>query len=278
MAASYFAPTHVSDALDFLASHPALVVAGGTDVFPALQQGSLSGDILDVTRIEGMRGIAQSMDGGYRIGAASTWTDIVRADLPPAFAGLKAAAREVGSVQIQNTGTIGGNLCNASPAADGVPPLLTLDAEVEIASPLGTRRLALEAFLTGARQTNLHPGEVMTALYIPAPPQTARGAFEKLGARRYLVISIAMTAVLIVLSRDGRIAEVRVAVGACSAVAQRLRGLEIALLGQHPDHLAIGSDALATLSPLTDVRGDAAYRYEAAVQQIRRAIAQACDE
>jgi CO/xanthine dehydrogenase FAD-binding subunit len=278
MAASYFAPTDVSEALDFLASRSALVVAGGTDVYPALQGQSYLGDILDVTRIDGMCGIARTVEGGYRIGAATTWSDIVHAELPPAFAALQAAAREVGSVQIQNAGTIGGNICNASPAADGVPPLLILDAEVEVTSQSGIRRAGLDTFLLGARQTALQPGEVMTALCIPALPHGACSAFEKLGARRYLVISIAMTAALVVLDGDGWIAEARVAVGACSAVSTRLPALEDALVGQCPGEITVDAAHLAALSPLSDVRGDAAYRTEAVGEQIRRALEGACRE
>ncbi len=278
MTACYFAPTQVSDALEFLASRSALVIAGGTDIYPALRSAMPSGDVLDITRIEGLRGVARSMDRGFRIGAATTWADIVKADLPPAFAALQAAAREVGSIQIQNTATIGGNLCNASPAADGVPPLLTLNTEVEIATISGTRRMALEDFLIGPRKTALRRGEVLTALSIPTVPETARSAFEKLGARRYLVISIVMTSVLIDLGPEGAITEARIAVGACSAVAQRLRTLEVDLIGQQPRNVKVNPAALAPLTPQSDVRGDAAYRYEAAAELIRRAIARAADE
>ena len=151
-----------------------------------------------------------------RIGATTTWSDIASADLPPAFDALKAAARDVGAVQIQNRGTIAGNVCNASPAADGVPPLLILDAEVELASRRGTRRLALDAFISGARSTLLAPDEVMTAVVTPLPAPTMRSAFFKLGARRYLVISIVIVAVALDVV-EGIVRDARIAVGACSA-------------------------------------------------------------
>ncbi len=121
-------PRTLSEAISAAGSGDRVVIAAGcTDLFPATQSQTLTGRILDLTSVDGLRGISRAA-GGWRIGAATTWTDILRADLPPAFDGLKAAARQVGGVQIQNAGTIGGNLCNASPAADGVPPLLTLDA------------------------------------------------------------------------------------------------------------------------------------------------------
>ncbi|MHA6344539.1 FAD binding domain-containing protein [Roseivivax sp. CAU 1761] len=272
---TYLAPTRLEDALAALEGGAA-IVAGGTDWFPGRGIRPFRGALLDVTRIEGLRGIARDGDG-WRIGAATTWTDILRADLPPAFDGLKAAAREVGSVQIQNAGTVAGNLCNASPAADGVPPLLTLDAEVELTGRGGARRLPLEHFLTGVRQTARAPDELVTALRLPALPAGAGSGFVKLGARRYLVISICMAAALVPL-RAGRIQGARIAVGACSPVALRLSDLEAALEGARPDEAAerITPDLLARLSPIDDIRGSAAYRREAGATAIARALDQAC--
>src|SRR5439155_3336986 len=133
------------------------------------------------SRVQGLRGISKD-SGHYRIGAATTWSDIIRAKLPPAFEALKQAAREVGSVQIQNRATIGGNLCNASPAADGVPPLLALDAEVELISTQPTRRLPLSEFIRGNRRTALRPDEILAAIIIPQQevPGTATSTFLKL--------------------------------------------------------------------------------------------------
>ena len=125
----YLRPSTVEEAVAALAASGAKILAGGTDFYPALGDRPLKVPVLDITAIAELTGI-RSASSLLRIGARTSWTDIAKADLPPAFDGLKAAAREVGSIQIQNAGTIGGNLCNASPAADGVPPLLTLDASV----------------------------------------------------------------------------------------------------------------------------------------------------
>ena len=164
----YARPSNLDDALGLLAESGARVIAGGTDVYPGAGERPLQADYVDVSNISALRGV--SVDGAcVRIGAATTWSDIARADLPPAFDALKVAARDVGAVQIQNRGTIAGNLCNASPAADGAPPLLILDAEVELASRRGTRRLALDVFINGARSTLLAPDEVMTAIVTPLP-------------------------------------------------------------------------------------------------------------
>lgn len=272
----YQRPDSVSDALSALAGG-ASVIAGGTDWYPARLGRPLPRDILDVTGLPGFAGIVRD-DGGWRIGAATTWTQVLRADLPPSFDGLKAAARKVGSVQIQNAGTVGGNLCNASPAADGMPPLLTLDAVVRVVGPEGRRDVPLAAFVTGVRQTDLGPGELVESLFIP-DPGGAGSSFVKLGARKYLVISIVMVAA-VVRVEAGRIAEARVAVGACSPVARRLTELEAALIDRNPgeiDELVV-PEALSGLAPIADVRGSAEYRMEAVAELVRRAIADAAGE
>src|SRR3954471_17675623 len=190
--ADYLRPTTLDEALQALA-RPWTVLAGGTDFYPARVGRAIDENVLDITAIDGLGGVA-SGPRGWRLGATTTWSELLETDLPPLFDGLKQAAREVGGRQIQNTGTVAGNLCNASPAADGVPPLLALDAEVELAGRAGTRRLPLSTFITGNRRTVLAPGELLVAIHVPRPIWPARSAFLKLGARRYLVISIAMAA------------------------------------------------------------------------------------
>jgi CO/xanthine dehydrogenase FAD-binding subunit len=271
----YARPSEMNETLALIAE-PARILAGGTDVFPAAGERPLSGRIVDISGVSGLRGIARAADE-IRIGALTTWTDLVRADLPPAFDALRAAAREIGAVQIQNRGTIGGNLCNASPAADGAPPLLILDAEVELASARGVRRLPLTQFVMGSRRTLLAPDELLTAVIAPAPSQSARSAFFKLGARRYLVISIVMVAVLIDVV-EGQVRDARIAVGACSAVAQRLAEAEARLVGAKADASLSGllqAEHLASLTPIDDVRASADYRRDAALVLLRRAV-EAC--
>ncbi|MCA0963420.1 FAD binding domain-containing protein [Salipiger bermudensis] len=266
-------PESLSAALELLQGGRAVALAGGTDLYPALRDGTPPPEMVDLTRVDGLRGISRS-ETGWRIGGATTWTQVLKADLPPLFNGLKAAAREVGSVQIQNTGTVAGNLCNASPAADGVPALLALDAEVELAAPSGTRRMPLGDFITGPRATHLAPGEILTALLIPEAD--GRGAFFKLGARRYLVISIAMVSAVVETEGDA-IKSARLAVGACSPVARRLPALEAALAGKTISQA--GQAALTydypELSPIDDVRAGAGYRREAVATLVARAIGQA---
>src|SRR5712671_6018930 len=139
------------------------VLSGGTDFYPALGDRIAQEPVMDISGLRELRGV--STEANYiRIGGLTTWSDIIRAPLPRCFDALKAAAREVGSVQIQNRGTVAGNLCNASPAADGVPPLLALDAEVELVSTSGMRRMPLGDFITGNRKTLRRPDEMLTAV------------------------------------------------------------------------------------------------------------------
>ena len=274
---AYFRPSTLDEALAIRAAREVEVIAGGTDVYPnrttrAGWRRMAHKDVLDVTAILGLRRI-EEVEGHSRIGALVTWTDVVRAGLPPLFDGLVAAAREIGGQQIQNRGTLVGNLCTASPAGDGIPNLVALDAEVEIAGPVA-RRLPLRQFITGVRRTALAPGERVVAIHVPRPRHDAESAFLKLGARRYLVISIAMAAATVEFA-DGRVAQARVAVGACSPVAERLPALEAALVGASRDRLADLVDAaqLAPLAPIDDVRGSATYRRDAVVTLLRRLLA-----
>jgi CO/xanthine dehydrogenase FAD-binding subunit len=242
--------TCLDDALDALGHPPPgrapgfswTILAGGTDHFPARLGAPRDEDILDVTALHGLRRITLRPDGWF-IPCGATWTDLIEAGLPPAFDGLCQAARRVGGVQVQNRGTLVGNLCNASPAADGMPNLLALDARVVLQSASGQREMAVGAFVQGNRQTARQPEELAVGILVPTPPASARGCFLKLGARRYLVISIAMVAAVLDLLADGTVRQARVAVGACSATASRLPALEAALIGRlpcpslvHPEH------------------------------------------
>jgi CO/xanthine dehydrogenase FAD-binding subunit len=271
----YERPDTLPEALAVLAAAPRTVLAGGTDLYPATARQTLDGAVLDITGIADIAGIARTRDG-LRIGACTSWAEIRDAALPPACDALRAAAAEVGGRQIQNAGTIGGNLCNASPAADGVPPLLALDAEVELASAAGARRLPLAAFLTGPRRTARRPGEILTAVLLPEAALAGRSAFLKLGARRYLVISIAMVAARLAVA-GGRVEAAALAVGACGPVAVRLPAVEAALIGAPADAGLAGridpAPVAAALAPIDDVRAGAAYRAEAAAELLRRAVA-----
>ncbi|MER8592659.1 xanthine dehydrogenase family protein subunit M [Mesorhizobium sp. M1182] len=269
----YAKPTTVDDALALLGEGQWRILAGGTDFYPAQGSKPFRDNVLDINGLVALRGIAEA-ENHWLVGARTTWTDLVRHPLPAAFDALKQAAREVGSVQIQNVASIAGNLCNASPAADGVPALLVLDAEVELRSAVATRHLPLAEFILGNRRTALQPGEMVTGIRIPKPATAGSSAFVKLGARRYLVISIAMAAARLAVE-DGMVRNAAVAVGSCSVVARRLAGVEAALRGRPVGHAlatAIQSAPMDELSPIGDVRGSAEYRLDAAREIVARAV------
>jgi len=275
----YFRPNTLDEAVHVLASSGGQVLAGGTDFFPSLGDRPVAGTVVDIAGLGELKGVVTEPKY-IRIGGLTTWTEVVKTPLPRCFDGLKAAAREIGGIQIQNRATVAGNLCNASPAADSVPPLLTLDAEVELVSQAGTRRIALTDFLVGNRKTLRRPGEILSQISVPRTVENAASTFLKLGARRYLVISIAMVAAVIQMDTGGRVTDARVAIGSCSVVARRLPDLEHALMGASAASGAASStlgslataDHLEDLSPVSDVRATAAYRRDAALRLVQRAL------
>lgn len=262
------------EAILLLANERAQVLSGGTDFYPALGDRPVLGAVVDVSGLAELRGVTTEADR-IRIGGLTTWSEIIRTPLPCCFDALKAAAREVGSVQIQNRGTVAGNLCNASPAADGVPPLLALDAEVELVSKSDVRRLPLSEFIVGNRKTQRRTDELLTAVLVPRAVESAASAFVKLGARRYLVISISMVAAVVLVDDAGRVVDARVAVGSCSAVARRLRELERELVGATVREglgKRVRQEHLQPLSPIDDVRATAEYRMDASLTLVQRAL------
>jgi CO/xanthine dehydrogenase FAD-binding subunit len=270
----YLRPQTLTDAARILAGQAGTILSGGTDFFPALGDRSVTGTVIDISGIREMRGI-RTTPTEIRIGGLTTWSEVVANPLPRCFNALKSAAREIGGIQIQNRGTVAGNLCNASPAADGVPPLLALDAEVELVSTAGSRRVPLSKFMVGNRKTLRRADEILAAVIVPRTLDDAASIFLKLGARRYLVISIVMVAAVVQVDGNGRVSEARVAVGSCSATAQRLNALERALVGT-PARTGLGAlvtpQHLSTISPITDVRASASYRADVALTLVSRAL------
>ncbi len=291
---SYVRPTTTEAALDALAAglhegRGLAIVAGATDHYPARVIHTRDEDVLDISGLAD-GGYIRPVQGGWWVPAGATWTEVIEADLPPRFDGLVRAARSIGGVQIQNRATVVGNVCNASPAADATPNLLVLDADVVLASVRGERRVPVSEFVTGNRSTVRAADELVTGLFVPGGPGGAaahagsgvlaaendtRSTFLKLGSRAYLVISIAMVAAVLARDGTGRISDARVAVGACSPIAQRLGSLERALLGLAAKPgigTAVRPEHLAGLTPIDDVRATATYRREAAEVLVRRVL------
>ncbi len=270
-------PDNLTSALASMAT-PAKVIAGCTDFYPGLKVGHVPDRIVDVSKVSEMVGITKTSPG-WRIGASTTWSEIIDYPFPPAFDGLKAAGKEVGSIQIQNSGTIAGNICNASPAADGIPPLLTLEAMVEVQSVGSKRLLNLEDFVLGPREVDLTTNELVTAIWVPEIQNNTSSSFLKLGSRKYLVISIAMVAVTVTISPQGLIEFLNISVGSCSPVARRLLTLEEKLTGLKASdllqYIPVEEKDLTALSPITDVRGTTEYRQSAVIELCQSAIGEA---
>ena len=276
-AARYCRPASLGEAVDLLAADPWTVVAGCTVYYLNPANRPDRGWILDVTRIAGLERIDVAA-AGARIGAAATWSAIAAAPLPAACRTLQEAAARVGSVQIRNAGTIGGNLVGAAATADGLPPLLVLEAVVELSSAAATRTLPVADFILGSRRTAKRPDELVSAVLIPLPDRRRFSAFLKLGVRSSLAPVVVSVAALIGLDAGGRIDEAAVAVGACSSVPRRLPSLERRLMGVAPTAMRLASvfdpdEDLALLTPAADVRVTAEYRLDAAATLVRRALA-----
>lgn len=266
---------NLETALNRLVEGETKVLSGGTDYYPGLNDSIPDKRMLNVRNIAGLDCLCCS-DGYWRIGAAVTWSVLINADLPDCFSCLKQAGREVGSVQIQNAATLVGNICNASPAADGVPALLVLNAQVELSSVNGVRVVPLAEFIVGVRKTILSENELVTALLIPDTLENDYSDFVKLGSRTYLVISIVMCALRIRVNAEYTITDAAVAVGACSPVACRLPALEQALVGMSCESEAlrdcVSAAHVQSLVPITDVRATAEYRTQAAQVLLQRQI------
>ncbi|MFL6621333.1 MAG: FAD binding domain-containing protein [Sulfurifustaceae bacterium] len=271
----YLRPVRLTDALACLAHYKPAILAGGTDFYSARGSRPVADDVLDISAIAELKGIREEADH-WHFGALATWTEIIEAPLTRDLDCLKLAARGIGGPQIRNAGTIGGNVCNLSPSADGIPALLALDAGVELRSAAGTRTLALADFLSD-NHTALARNELICAIRVPKRSRAVRSTFVKLAARRYLAISIATVAVALELSHDGVIVRAGIAVGGCSRSARRLSELERELIGRSvrgglgalvvPRHLI-------AITPVSDVHATAEYRRDAAITLLRRALGQ----
>lgn len=271
----YFRPNALPEALATLSERPWVILAGGTNFYAAQQDRPITQPVLDITGLSELRGVHR--DGAlWRIGALTTWTDVIEAThLPRRFDGLRQAAQELGRIQIQNVATVCGNLCAAVRAADGPPNLLALDARVELRSQHGQRVIPIADFVTGDQQTVRLPAELVTGLLIPENDRGASGHFRKLAARRYLASSIVSIAAVFEWADEGDIEAVRLAIGGCGPVARRLPALEEALQARpaSADLAALAQPQhIAHLAPLDDLRATAQYRRHAALTLLRRLL------
>jgi CO/xanthine dehydrogenase FAD-binding subunit len=250
-------PTSLEEALALKAEHPeARPIQGGTDVMVELNFDHSRPDaILNLNEVAELRGWSRD-NGSLRLGAGLTYSEIEHGELRDVLPALAEASRTVGSPQIRNRGTIGGNLGTASPAGDAIPPLLVEQAEVECASVRGTRRLPLEAFITGVKRNALEPDELITAVHLT--PSNAPQTFMKIGPRNAMVIAVVSLAVS---AGD----ELRAAFGSASP-------RPIVVTAPRDEADALPERVAAAASPIDDVRGTERYRRHALRVLTQRAL------
>jgi CO/xanthine dehydrogenase FAD-binding subunit len=283
MARAFEAPRRVEGAVALLVKHGAAArpLAGGTDLVAQMRTGARRpAVIVDLKRIPELMEVREA-DGGLVIGGAVP-AAVLREHplLRRSFAGIAEAVALIGSEQIQGRASLGGNLCNASPAADTTPALLVNDAAVEIAGPGGRRRIPAVELCTGPGRTALAPGELVVAIHLAAPPARSADAYLRLIPRTEMDIAVVGAAVRVALAPDGSCAAARVAVGAVAPTALRVPAAEAALAGSRLDAPALArlADAVrAAARPIDDKRGTAAYRRQVIGVLARRAAERAAE-
>jgi len=259
-------PGSVDECLQILAKRgpDTKVVAGGTDLLPQLKNGVLKpGWVVDLSAVAELRTISDAPDGGLRIGASVTARELeLDARVRSRFPALAESAAMVGSVQVRNLATLGGNLCNAAPSADMAPPLLALDAEAVIAGPSGQRRVSMASFFLGVRRTVLGPGELLLEIVVPAQGAHSGGNYLRHTPRRELDIAVVGVASQVTLT-GGKCTAARIALAAVAPVPLRATDAEQALVGQPltPQQIERAADlASGAARPIDDHRGSIEFR------------------
>jgi CO/xanthine dehydrogenase FAD-binding subunit len=273
------APATLSEALSLLAATPGALrpFAGGTDLMVLLEAGKLpESRYLGLWRLKELRGISET-EGALSLGALTTYTDVLRsATLQREFPLMCRAAAETGGIATQNHGTIGGNIANASPAADTPPALLVYDAEIEVASVRGTRRIPYARFHQGYKKMDLAPDEIITRIHLPRHPTPPLAYYRKVGTRRAQAISKVCLAMVATLdSATNRLRHVRIAVNSVAPAVIRCTRAEHALeehaLDAAARHAAMTALA-ADIAPIDDIRSTATYRMRVAQQLLAEAM------
>ena len=265
------APETVHDAVSLMAASPGAwrPFAGGTDLMVLLEAGKLpEGRYLGLWKLRELTGI-EIGDGAVVMGALTTYTDVLRHPvLQEHFPLLCRAAAETGGVATQNRGTIGGNIANASPAADTPPALLAYDAALELVSIRGTRRVPYDAFHLGYKKMDLAADELIARIVLPKRPTSWRQYYRKVGTRRAQAISkVCMAAAIDLDSATLRMRDIRIALGSVAPVPLRARAAEVALRGRALDSASLeaAQRALAAdIAPIDDLRSTARYRLQVA--------------
>ena len=281
-AMKYASPTTVAEAVDLLASDAeARVFAGATDLIPQIRAGRPEPSaIIDLKRIERLCAISRS-GSTYTVGAATPTADICAHDgLAAAFPGLVEASGLIGSDQIQSRSSWGGNLANASPAADTPPSLIVNEARAVFAGPGGERTVPVAEVATGPGATSLGDGELIVEFELDQPPARTADAYLRLIPRTEMDIAVVGAAARVTLNEDGTVAAAAVALGAVAPTVVRVPAAEAALIGNEPSGealAAVEAAAAAATNPIDDKRGTVAYRRQVAGVLARRAVSIAAE-
>jgi CO/xanthine dehydrogenase FAD-binding subunit len=278
----YASPATVSDAIALLAAGEARPLAGGTDLIVQLREGRRSAQrVVDLKRIPELVAISAEPDGGFRIGAAASFGRLAaHPELAHAHPAIIASGRLVGSLQIQNRASLGGNICNAAPSADAIPALICLGARAEIAGPSGHRVELVESLFVGPGRTTLRPDEILVSVMVPPPPPLSAACYLRFTPRREMDIAVAGAGVWIRLDAGKSIADACIALASVAPVPLRAPAAETALKGQRPSDALFreaGRIAAQEARPISDTRGSAEYRRELVATLTRRALA-ACTQ
>lgn len=279
----YFAPSTLDEAIGLLQQHgsQARVLAGGTDLVLMLTDKVIAPEyMIDIKNVPEVNVFEWGNDGGLTIGAAVPFRKMeTSAECRQRYPGLVEAASEVGSWQIRNLATIGGNLCTASPSAEIAPILVALNAQAEIAGPKGRRQVAMEQFATGVRRTVLEPDELLVHIVLPPAAERASSHYIKFKEREKMDIAFVSVAAAVGLDAgDGVIKDARIVLGAVATTPIRAPKAEAALRGQQLSDAVLavaGREAAEACRPISDVRASAEYRREMVNVLTRRAIRQA---
>jgi xanthine dehydrogenase FAD-binding subunit len=274
---THYMPTSVAAAIAALAHEGARALAGGTDLIPQLREGRRStAHIVNLKQIPELKRLTRSPDGSWYIGAAVSVGELGR---NPSFAREHApvleAARLIGSLQIQNRAGLGGNICNAAPSADGVPILVCLDAEAEIAGPYGHRRTPVAAVGLAPGRTSLEPSEILLGIHLPPPTPRSGAKYLRFTPRREMDIAIAGTAAWFACSIDGTVADARIALASVAPTVMAAENASKLLVGHRPSDALFAEAAAAAAAearPISDARGSADYRRELVAVLTRRAL------
>ena len=280
----YFAPQSLSDATSLLRRYgtKARLLAGGTDLLLRLERRLIETSVVvDLKKIRALRGIKATRKG-LRIGAVTLMEEIASSPLVQSRYGMIAkGAAAVGSIQTRNRATLGGNLCNASPAADTAPPLIALSARARIAGSRRDREVPLEEFFIGPGKTCLQPNELLKEIFIPSPPGRSGSSFQRCTRTAMDIALVSCAVFLSLVSKREIVADIRIALGAVAPTPVRAQPAEDVLKGKNPDRDAIeeaAERAVASVSPIDDVRSSASYRREMVRVLTRRAIEEALRE